>query len=553
MASPLLLHALGQASRLSRIVSFARAAERPEATQSQKLQDILSANAHTEYGRRFGFSRVRNARQYGEVVPLMTSDSLAGYVERLMRGERGILTIEPPLFYTRTSGSGGKHKHIPITSSYKIDFQKTVHTALGHLYVKFPKAFTGRALYFVGTRRFEVAGDHLDIGTMSGYNFTELPKLLRSIYAWPYELFEVADLTTRSYLALYIAIVSDTSLVAGIFPAPLVYLLRELEARASELVVDLRAGSLRFAGELTESQRAFFARYAKPRPEIAARIEAAIGRPPHELTRAAFPMLNLIYCWKTASAELYIPELARRVGADIPIRDAIYAASEAWCSIPLGDDVPGGALAIESAFYEFIPEAAFEAGSRMALTVGELEQGERYFIVVTTASGLYRYVLGDVVEVCGRYRATPMIRFVRRRGGVVNLAGENVDEDHVVVGIRAAAARLGIEPTWFAWAPLTTEVPPRYRMWLETCDALPVEKLRAMAEAVEFEVDRVAMDYGRVRRAKLLAPLELVSVPAGTYERARRARLSDGSAEAQLKVNVLYRSVSEVEALLGVD
>lgn len=552
MVPPLLLHALGQASRLSRIASFAVSAGRPEATQHRKLSDILRANEHTEYGRRCGFSAVRDARQYGEVVPLMTSDDLAPYVERLMSGERGLLTIEPPLYYTRTSGSGGKHKHIPITNSYKKDFQKTVHTALGHLYLKFPKAFTGRALYFVGTRRYEVAGDLLDIGSMSGYNFTELPALLRSIYAWPYELFEVADITTRSYLALYIGMVSDTSLVAGIFPAPLVYLLRELEARAPELAIDLRDGTLRFAGTLTEQQRAFFSRYATPRPDIAKRLSAAIGRPPHELTRAAFPMLNLVYCWKTASAELYIPELARRVGPDVPIRDAIYAASEAWCSIPLGDDVQGGALAIESAFYEFIPEAAFEAGSRTPLTVGELEHGERYFIVVTTTSGLYRYLLGDVVEVCGRYRATPMIRFVRRRGGVVNLVGENVDEDHVVVSIRGAAARLGIEPTWFAWAPVTTETPPRYRMWLETSDALGPEKLRAMAEAVEREVDQVAMDYGRVRRAKLLAPLELVSVSAGTYERARRMRLADGSAEAQLKVNVLYPSVAAVEAFLNV-
>jgi hypothetical protein len=261
-------------------------------------------------------------------------------------------------------------------------------------------------------------------------------------------------------------------------------------------------------------------------------------------------MLNLVYCWKTASAELYIPELARRLGPDVPIRDAIYAASEAWCSIPMGDDVPGGALAIESAFYEFIPEAAFEAGSTKALTVGDLQEGERYFIVVTTAAGLYRYVLGDVVEVCGRYRATPMIRFVRRRGGVVNLVGENVDEDHVVAGIRAASAKLGIEPTWFAWAPVTTETPPRYRMWLETREALSDEALRAMAEVVESEVDRVAMDYGRVRRGQLLAPLEVVAVPAGTYERARRERLSDGSAEAQLKVNVLYPSVAAVEAVL---
>ena len=74
-------------------------------------------------------------------------------------------------------------------------------------------------------------------------------------------------------------------------------------------------------------------------------------------------------------------------------------------------------------------------------------------------------------------------------------------------------------------------------------------KLHLLGEQVEAEVGRVAMAYERVRKAKLLASLEVIAVAPGTYERARRSRLSDGSAEAQLKVNVLYPSTVAVEAL----
>ncbi len=549
MLPPVALHAIGQASRVPSILRFAKLAQTPALTQEHKLLEILRMNADTEFGARAGFRAIRSMQEYAERVPMMTTADLQPHVSRLMAGEREILTKEPPLFYTRTSGSGGHHKHVPITQQYRKDFQKTVHTALGHLYLRYPRAFSGRALYFVGTRRFETASDGLDIGTMSGYNFNALPSLLRSIYAWPYELFEVADLSTRSYLALYLAMVSGTSLIAGIFPAPIVYLLRDLERNVESFARDFRDGTLHVKSDLSSAQRAFFSPYIKKRSKVAARLASARSLP--EITHAAMPSLHLVYCWLTATAGLYVPELRRRLGPDVVLRDAIYAASEAWCSIPMGDEEPGGALAIESAYYEFIPEAEFETEGTRSLHAGEVEVGKRYFLIVTTSAGLYRYILGDVVEVSGFYRATPKIRFVRRQGGVVNLVGENVDEDHVATGIARAAEKLAIDTTWFAWAADTSSTPPRYVMWFESPSQLSHEQLQAFAQAVEEAVGKVALDYWRVRNAHLLAPLAIEQVPTGSYERVRRARLRDGSAEAQLKVTALYPNLEVLRAFLA--
>src|SRR5262249_39684206 len=144
----------------------------------------------------------------------------------------------------------------------------------------------------------------------------------------------------------------------------------------------------------------------------------------------AWPALRLVYCWTGATAGLFVPELQRRLGPRVAVRDAIYAATEGWCSIPMGEDEPGGALAITSHYFEFIPEGGGEPQPAWTL-----EDGKRYAIVVTNAAGLYRYALNDIVEVCAFHGRCPRIKFVRKTVAASNLIGEKLDESHVNLAV----------------------------------------------------------------------------------------------------------------------
>jgi hypothetical protein len=44
----------------------------------------------------------------------------------------------------------------------------------------------------------------------------------------------------------------------------------------------------------------------------------------------------------------------------------------------------------------------------------QAEIGELYEVVITNASGLYRYRLGDVVKVCGFHHQAPIVEFMYR-------------------------------------------------------------------------------------------------------------------------------------------
>lgn len=529
-----MLHALAQLQRTPAAASFGLAAHDPERAQRRRLRTLLARNAGTRFGRAHGLEPNLTPEQYAQRVPLMTAAELAPWVTREMNGEPNVLTAERPIYYVRTTGSTGAPKHVPITKAYRAELQKTVHVALFHLYLRFPDAFTSTALYFVGSRQVARAPDGCDIGTMSGFNFTELPPAVRAVYAWPYELFEVKDLRTRTWLALWLATVEDISIVAGIFPAPIVYLLRDLEALAPELAHDVRAGRLAPWLQLDDRQRAFFSRRLQPNAAAARRLERAAAAPPEEKALEAWPSLRLVYCWITSTAALYVPELQRRL-PNVAIRDAIYSACEGWASIPLGDEQPGGPLAIQSVYFELIEEHAFARGVRDTVPAWALEDGHRYLIVMTTGAGLYRYLLGDVVEVCGFHHRTPRIRFVRKIGAASNLAGEKLEEEHVNRAVGDALTALGLEATFFTLAPRLGRERPAYALYFEPQGAPDLARLEALRARVDENLGAASFDYGRLRAGNQLTALELELLPAGTYERVRQQRVGEGSAEAQLK------------------
>ncbi len=531
---PALLHALGQLQRIPSAASFGLAVDHPERAQRAKLRDILSRAVDTRFGRAHGLTENLSPAEYAQRVPLMTAGELAPWVASQMAGEPNVLTREAPVYYVRTTGSTGAPKHVPITPSYRAEFQKTVHVSLFHLYLRFPEAFTSTALYFVGSRQVAKAADGSDIGTMSGFNFTELPPVVRAVYAWPYELFEVKDLRTRTYLALWLATLEDISLVAGIFPAPIVYLLRDLAQLAPELARDVAAGHLPDWLKLEPHQHAFFSRRCAPSHDAARRLMRAAAAPEEEKAIEAWPSLRLVYCWTTATAALYLPELQRRLPG-VPVRDAIYSACEGWASIPIGDEEPGGALAIESVYFEFLEESTYARGNRQTLPAWGLENGKRYLIVLTTSAGLYRYLLGDIVEVCGFHAATPRIRFVRKHGAASNLVGEKLEEEHVNRAVGDALKQLGLEATFFTVAPQLGRAVPGYGLYLEPVATVSDSALEGLRARVDDNLGLASFDYARLRTARHLAPLELKPLARGTYAAIRQSRVGDGSAEAQLK------------------
>ncbi len=89
-------------------------------------------------------------------------------------------------------------------------------------------------------------------------------------------------------------------------------------------------------------------------------------------------------------------------------------------------------------FYEFIPfENYLRKCYETALTIYEVEVGKPYVIVITNNAGLWRYVLGDVVEFTGTEPHT--IKITGRTKYYIDVAGECTPLEPINAALREAS------------------------------------------------------------------------------------------------------------------
>ncbi len=157
---------------------------------------------------------------------------------------------------------------------------------------------------------------------------------------------------------------------------------------------------------------------------------------------------------------------------------------------------------------------------RRPLLLDELEEGSQYEIVVTTGGGLYRYRMGDIVEVVGRYRGLPRLQFVGRAGLVSDRFGEKLDEGFVSRVLGSLIQRHGLRLRFSMLAPEEGAGGVRY-IWF-------------------VEEDAPAMDTAGMKRTGLETPGHAQTDGlAGKTVDTRRSRLADDLEQA-LSANFHY-------------
>ncbi len=99
---------------------------------------------------------------------------------------------------------------------------------------------------------------------------------------------------------------------------------------------------------------------------------------------------------------------------------------------------PAGVLDIARHYCEFIPEGQEEKDDPETVEAADLVEGGRYFIVPTTAGGLYRYMIHDLVRCVGFEGGAPLLEFLNKGAHFSSLTGEKLSEYQVVAAVGAA-------------------------------------------------------------------------------------------------------------------
>ena len=156
---------------------------------------------------------------------------------------------------------------------------------------------------------------------------------------------------------------------------------------------------------------------------------------------------------------------------------------------------------------------------------------------MTTAAGLYRYAMNDLVEVAGRHRATPLVRFVQKGRGVTSLTGEKLYESQVIDAVQAATAAHGVHPAFFLM--VADEAAQRYRLFVEIPGVVPDDRRAAIAAAVDAGLAARNLEYQSKRDSGRLPPPGVTWARAGAGEDYKAACVRSGQREGQYKPTVL--------------
>jgi len=173
------------------------------------------------------------------------------------------------------------------------------------------------------------------------------------------------------------------------------------------------------------------------------------------------------------------------------------------------------------------------------LLLHEIEAEQSYYVLVTTAGGLVRYDMHDVVRVTGRIGRTPTLAFVRKGRGVTSLTGEKLTEDQVNLAVAGVAARAGLHvPFHLVVADAAAN---GYVAYVET-GALDAERFGALATALDTELAALNIEYAGKRASARLCPLRVVLLAAGAGQAYREHAVRKGQREAQFKVLTLQHA-----------
>ena len=499
---------------------FRRALRHPAEAQADILRRLLASNADSAYGRAHSCEKIRSYEQFRERVPIVDYDDLAPWIARIVRGEKSVLTCEPVRHLVPTSGSTGGRKLIPYTASFQRELNRAIGPWMVDLCRQHPSVPLGPAYWSISPAlpaSDEPSAVPIGFDDDSAYLGGIRQRLAESTFAVPSALRLVRDPDDFRYLTLLCLLRQpELRLVSVWHPSFFTLLLEALPTRWEEWVGDVTDGGCRRAAQLAPGIRE--AVEAPPQPRRGAELQRVGPRD----ARAIWPRLQMVSCWGDAQAALPFADLRHRLPG-LALQSKGLLATEAFVSIPFREKHP---LAVTSHFFEFA-----DAGGEVQ-RAHELRLGETYTVIVTTGGGLWRYRLGDLVEVDGFSGATPSLRFLGRGASVSDLCGEKLAEHFVTRALATACAACGCAPPFAMLAP-ERDATDRWSYTLFAEGELPPE----LPARLDAEL-RANPHYALCRDLGQLGPVTCVPVTDG-YQIFSAASAAPGRRLGDIKPQAL--------------
>ena len=479
-------------------------------TQAERLQtDVMlrltSRAAQTEWGRAHGFAGVRTYEDFAATSPINSYDDLKGYVERMVHGESDVLWRGRVTHFAKSSGTtSDRSKFLPVSK----DALRDTHYRGGQdcvaCYLRQnpgSRILDGRALILGGSRSAADSTKESMVGDLSAILIENISPLVNLIRVPRKSTALLPDFEEKRDRIAREAIGKNVSNLSGVPSWMLSVMNRVLEISGKD--------------NLTEVW-----------PNLEMFFHGGVAFTPYrELYRRLIPSDNMHYM-------------------------ETYNASEGFFGVQTDAGDPAMSLMIDyGVFYEFIPLDELDRDNPQVLPLWAVETGRNYAMVISTSSGMWRYLIGDTV----RFTSCNPYKFVitGRTKSFINAFGEEVIVDNAEKALHEACLKTGAEVLEYTAAPIYMDASGHCRhQWMVEFTKEPAD-VEQFAQILDEALQRINSDYEAKRYKNItLQPLQLVKARKGLFHDWLDSK---GRLGGQHKVPRLSNSRQHIEELLALN
>ena len=458
--------------------------------------------AGTSFGKEKGFAKIAEmdnselVTAYRKEVPVRDWYAFRTHISRMREeGERDVLWPGLVRDFAQTSGTTAGDKFIPVSEKMlrsNLLASLDIFAHLKRFGVSLPRMLAGKSLFLGGSTDLTASDKGVRTGDLSGIVTPLIKWPLSEIYLPGPKIALMSHWPSKIEAMAKRCLTEDVRMVSGMCSWGLVLM---------ERVMQMAREQGRTVSTITDVW-----------PNFNVFVHGGVKYAPFD------PKMRQMYSGS--------PE-----GKDIPYRLELYPASEGFVAIQDTRGDPGLRLnADQYNFFEFVPLEAIDEPNPPAFTCEAVEKGQRYVVVMSTCAGLWRYVLGDVVEFDtvpdklpsaggGGGDGACRMRIVGRHRHFINAFGENLIVEHIENAVAEAARAVQVMVGEFTAAPVYPQNGNRAGLEL-VVEGLPAGAVAAFGRAFDESLKRQNVDY-TTKRTDGLGMVEptITPVSAGTFHR----------------------------------
>ncbi len=477
----------------------------PVEMQLEVLDSLVQHGVGTEYGRKYGFSEIRNYTHFKNQVPIVSYEDIYPYVERLMAGEQNLLWPTEIKWFAKSSGTtNARSKFIPVSNEALEDCHFKGGKDMLSIYCNNnpdTMIFSGKNLVIGGSQQLNQFDRNAKsyYGDVSAVLLKNMPLWAQLVRTPSLEIALMEEWEAKiERMAEYTADENVTS-ISGVPTWTIVLLQRILQKKGAKDILEVW-------------------------PNLEVFIHGAVSFAPYKsLFEKLVPSSKMNYM-------------------------ETYNASEGFFGIQDQKDSSDMLLMLDyGIFYEFIPMEDWESDQPKTLTLDQVEIGKNYALVISTNAGLWRYKIGDTIRFTSLepYR----IRISGRTRHFINAFGEELIIENAEQAIVTACQKTNAEVDNYTAAPRYISLGKKGgHEWVIEFIREP-DNLDRFRTILDEKLREVNSDYDAKRHRDLaLDPPIVHQAPTGTFYNWMKKR---GKLGGQNKVPRLSNSREYLEDLLS--